>query len=323
MAIRWSPRQPGHRLRRQHRGAVRTAAGSRSSSTTSASSSGCPGSVDVVMHFASPASPVDFERIPIQILKVGGLGTHNSLGLAKAKGARFFLASTSEVYGDPQVHPQPETLLGPRQPDRPARRVRRGQALRRGDDDGVPPPPRPRRADRADLQLDPRRRAGALRRRGRAAAGDASASSRRGSRRHRISTGTTVPAFDADGQDRRRRHGRARRPSDVRRRASRSAPATAGRSASPAITACSSRDRDGRPVARTVGDLAIGDRVAIAGRIDGARARPCARVDARRLGRRRDETRGCCSCRGRDSVTWSGSADRSCSALLARARRLV
>ncbi len=71
-----------------------------------------PGEVDAVLHFASPASPVDFERIPIQILKVGSLGTHNALGLAKAKGARFFLASTSEVYGDPQVHPQPETYWG-------------------------------------------------------------------------------------------------------------------------------------------------------------------------------------------------------------------
>jgi dTDP-glucose 4,6-dehydratase len=71
-----------------------------------------PGSVDVVMHFASPASPVDFERIPIQILKVGGLGTHNCLGLAKAKEATFFLASTSEVYGDPLVHPQPEGYWG-------------------------------------------------------------------------------------------------------------------------------------------------------------------------------------------------------------------
>ena len=71
-----------------------------------------PGDVDVVMHLASPASPVDFERIPIQILKVGGLGTHNGLGLAKAKGATFFLASTSEVYGDPLVHPQPETYWG-------------------------------------------------------------------------------------------------------------------------------------------------------------------------------------------------------------------
>ena len=71
-----------------------------------------PGHVDAIMHFASPASPVDFERIPIQIMKVGGLGTHNCLGLAKAKGAKFFLASTSEVYGDPQVHPQPETYWG-------------------------------------------------------------------------------------------------------------------------------------------------------------------------------------------------------------------
>jgi dTDP-glucose 4,6-dehydratase len=71
-----------------------------------------PGEVDAVMHFASPASPIDFERIPIQILKVGSLGTHNALGLAKAKGARFFLASTSEVYGDPLVHPQPETYWG-------------------------------------------------------------------------------------------------------------------------------------------------------------------------------------------------------------------
>jgi dTDP-glucose 4,6-dehydratase len=71
-----------------------------------------PGPVDAIMHLASPASPVDFERIPIQILKVGALGTHNGLGLAKAKGAKFFLASTSEVYGDPLVHPQPETYWG-------------------------------------------------------------------------------------------------------------------------------------------------------------------------------------------------------------------
>jgi len=71
-----------------------------------------PGHVDTVMHLASPASPADFERIPIQILKVGGLGTHNGLGLAKAKDAKFFLASTSEVYGDPLVHPQPESYWG-------------------------------------------------------------------------------------------------------------------------------------------------------------------------------------------------------------------
>ena len=71
-----------------------------------------PGPVDVVMHLASPASPKDYLENPIQTLKVGSLGTHNTLGLARAKGARFFLASTSEVYGDPQVHPQPETYWG-------------------------------------------------------------------------------------------------------------------------------------------------------------------------------------------------------------------
>jgi dTDP-glucose 4,6-dehydratase len=70
------------------------------------------GDVDAVMHFASPASPKDYLEMPIQTLKVGSLGTHNTLGLAKEKGARFFLASTSEVYGDPQVHPQPETYWG-------------------------------------------------------------------------------------------------------------------------------------------------------------------------------------------------------------------
>ena len=71
-----------------------------------------PGPLDAVMHLASPASPIDFTRIPIQILKVGSLGTHNALGVALAKGARFLLASTSEVYGDPLVHPQPETYWG-------------------------------------------------------------------------------------------------------------------------------------------------------------------------------------------------------------------
>jgi dTDP-glucose 4,6-dehydratase len=72
----------------------------------------CPGRLDEVYHFASPASPADFERIPIPILKVGALGTYNALGLAKAKGARFMLASTSEVYGDPLVHPQSEEYWG-------------------------------------------------------------------------------------------------------------------------------------------------------------------------------------------------------------------
>jgi dTDP-glucose 4,6-dehydratase len=70
------------------------------------------GAVDAVLHFASPASPVDFLRVPIQILKVNSLGTYHMLGMARAKGARFLLASTSEVYGDPLVHPQPETYTG-------------------------------------------------------------------------------------------------------------------------------------------------------------------------------------------------------------------
>jgi dTDP-glucose 4,6-dehydratase len=70
------------------------------------------GPVDNVLHFASPASPVDYLRYPIQTLKVGSLGTHNTLGLAKLKGSRYLLASTSEVYGDPQVHPQREDYWG-------------------------------------------------------------------------------------------------------------------------------------------------------------------------------------------------------------------
>jgi dTDP-glucose 4,6-dehydratase len=71
-----------------------------------------PGGIDAVLHFASPASPVDYLEMPIQTLKVGSLGTHNTLGLARAKGARYMLASTSEVYGDPEIHPQPESYWG-------------------------------------------------------------------------------------------------------------------------------------------------------------------------------------------------------------------
>ncbi|MBC8161083.1 MAG: SDR family oxidoreductase [Roseiflexaceae bacterium] len=70
------------------------------------------GPLDAILHFASPASPVDYLELPIQTLKVGALGTHKALGLAKDKKARFLLASTSEIYGDPQVHPQPETYYG-------------------------------------------------------------------------------------------------------------------------------------------------------------------------------------------------------------------
>lgn len=70
------------------------------------------GILDAVLHFASPASPIDYLELPIQTLKVGALGTHKALGLARDKGARFLLASTSEVYGDPQVHPQSESYYG-------------------------------------------------------------------------------------------------------------------------------------------------------------------------------------------------------------------
>src|SRR5436853_1376183 len=71
-----------------------------------------PDDVDYVFHFASPASPIDYLEYPIQTLKVGSLGTHNTLGLAKLKGARYLVASTSEVYGDPEVHPQREDYWG-------------------------------------------------------------------------------------------------------------------------------------------------------------------------------------------------------------------
>ena len=71
-----------------------------------------PGDVDFVFHLASPASPIDYLRLPLHTLKVGSYGTHNALGLAKFKRARFLLASTSEVYGDPKVHPQPESYWG-------------------------------------------------------------------------------------------------------------------------------------------------------------------------------------------------------------------
>lgn len=71
-----------------------------------------PGEIDYILHFASPASPIDYLKMPIQTLKVGALGTHNLLGLAKAKGARILVASTSEIYGDPLVHPQTEEYWG-------------------------------------------------------------------------------------------------------------------------------------------------------------------------------------------------------------------
>ena len=108
--------------------------------------------VDFVYHLAALASPIDYLRMPLHSLKTGSHGTHHALGLAKFKRARFLLASTSEVYGDPAGAPAAGDVLGPREPDRAARRLRRGEALRRGDDDGVPPPAGARHRDRADLQ---------------------------------------------------------------------------------------------------------------------------------------------------------------------------
>ncbi len=84
------------------------------------------GPLDYILHFASPASPIDYLEFPIQTLKVGSLGTHNALGLAREKKAKFLLASTSEVYGDPLVHPQEETYWGNVNPIGP-RGVYRGQ----------------------------------------------------------------------------------------------------------------------------------------------------------------------------------------------------
>ena len=110
------------------------------------------GPVDAVLHFASPASPIDYLELPIQTLKVGSLGTHNALGLAMAKKARFLLASTSEVYGDPLVHPQPETYwgnvnpIGPRGVYDEAKRFAEAMTM------AYQRAPRRRDADRADLQ---------------------------------------------------------------------------------------------------------------------------------------------------------------------------
>ena len=96
----------------EHRSTSTTTPTSRSGCSTSPTHYEIDEPVDFVFHMASPASPIDYARLPLHTLKVGAYGTHNSLGLAKVKRARFLLASTSEVYGDPLVHPQPETYWG-------------------------------------------------------------------------------------------------------------------------------------------------------------------------------------------------------------------
>jgi nucleoside-diphosphate-sugar epimerase len=110
------------------------------------------GELDEIYHFASAASPADFGRIPIEILKSGAMGTLNSLGLARAKGARFMLASTSEVYGRPARALSARGIQGQRKHHGPKERLRRGQTLCRGPYHGLPSPPSNRYQDRAHLQ---------------------------------------------------------------------------------------------------------------------------------------------------------------------------
>jgi UDP-glucuronate decarboxylase len=225
-----------------------------------------PGHVDTVMHLASPASPADFERIPIQILKVGGLGTHNGLGLAKAKGARFFLASTSEVYGDPLVHPQPETYwgnvnpIGPRGVYDEAKRYAEAMTMayhRHHDLDvrivrifnSILADEQVLYDDGRELRREP---IGELARR----IGDNS-----------LLKGYSVPSFGSDGQIR-----------------SSAATAIVGHPSSGPCYRVTTRygrsirvtgdhslfveGREGRPEARTVGELRVGERIAVAARVE-------------------------------------------------------
>ena len=110
------------------------------------------GRVDYVFHFASPASPVDYTIHGIATLKVGSLGTFHALDVAHKYGAKYFVSSTSECYGDPLEHPQKETYWGTRQPHRPALRLRRSQALHRGRHHGLPPLSQRGHAHRPHLQ---------------------------------------------------------------------------------------------------------------------------------------------------------------------------
>jgi UDP-glucuronate decarboxylase len=225
-----------------------------------------PGDVDAVLHFASPASPVDYLEIPIQTLKVGSLGTHNCLGLAKAKGARFLLASTSEVYGDPQVHPQTEDYwghvnpVGPRGVYDEAKRFAEAMTMAyhryHGLDVRIVRIFNSILADEQVLYDDGREL-----------------------RRERVADlaarlggqvdldGYRVPAFGAGGRiDAAEASALVSHPPtgpcyEVRTRYGRTIKVTGDHS-------LFVEGSDGEPVARTVSELAIGDRVAIAGRID-------------------------------------------------------
>jgi UDP-glucuronate decarboxylase len=225
-----------------------------------------PGEVDAVLHFASPASPVDYLEIPIQTLKVGSLGTHNCLGLAKAKGARFLLASTSEVYGDPQIHPQPESYwghvnpVGPRGVYDEAKRFAEAMTMAyhryHGLDVRIVRIFNSILADEQVLYDDGREL-----RRGRV-----------GDLAERLGgqidlSGYRVPAFGARGAVRAAEatalvgHPPTGPCYEVRTRYGRSIRVTGDHS-------LFVEGPDGEPVAKTVAELAIGDRVAIAARID-------------------------------------------------------
>jgi UDP-glucuronate decarboxylase len=230
-----------------------------------------PGEVDYILHFASPASPIDYLRWPIQTLKVGSLGTHKALGMAKAKGARLLLASTSEVYGDPQVNPQPETYwgnvnpVGPRGVYDEAKRFAEALTLAYHREHGLEV--RIARifnsilADEQILYDDGkelrRERVESLARRLGIAelAGDVELD------------GYEVPAFDADGAVTSTHashlvgHPTTQRCYEVRTRYGRSIRVTGDHS-------LFVEGQTGKPIARPVNDLQVGDRVAIAGRIN-------------------------------------------------------
>jgi dTDP-glucose 4,6-dehydratase len=110
-----------------------------------------PNKVDYILHFASPASPIDYLKIPIQTLKVGSLGIHNLLGLARLKKARLLIASTSEVYGDPTVNPQPEEYWGNVNPVGPRGVYDEAKRFSGSDDNGLPHHSRFRNTDRKDF----------------------------------------------------------------------------------------------------------------------------------------------------------------------------
>jgi nucleoside-diphosphate-sugar epimerase len=225
-----------------------------------------PGTVDAVLHFASPASPRDYLEMPIQTLKVGSLGTHNCLGLAKAKGARFLLASTSEVYGDPQIHPQPETYwghvnpVGPRgvydEAKRFAEAITMAYHRYHGLDVRIVRIFNSILADEQVLYDDGRE----LRRE---RVGDAAA---RLAGRVDLA-GYQVPAFDGTGRIRASEaaalvgHEPTGRCFEVRTRYGRSIRVTGDHS-------LFVEGPGGTPVARPVSGLRVGDRVAIAGRVD-------------------------------------------------------